>query len=115
MANGYCDSKLRQIGQYCSIGAVPLLLFLVLYSDFFLTKVFPNESIPWAAWNAKSRLLRNLYKLLHVVNILFVGDSYSDIVNFGIFLVAAYIIYERYMIPSMYSRAVHLFQVIMES
>ena len=39
------------------------LIILILYSDFFITKQFPDDRIPWAAWNDRSRLLRNFYKL----------------------------------------------------
>ncbi len=60
--NNGCDNALRSIATYCSLAEIPLILFLIVYSDIFLTKLFPNEHIPWAAWNERSRLFRNGYK-----------------------------------------------------
>jgi hypothetical protein len=61
---GGCDSQLRQVGNYFSVVGFILLLILCLYSDFFVTKQFPDKNIPWAAWNERSRLFRNIYKLI---------------------------------------------------
>jgi hypothetical protein len=56
-----CDTTLRTLAIYFSIAGIPLLLFLIVYTDFFLIKLFPDEYIPWSGWG-ESRLLRNLYK-----------------------------------------------------
>lgn len=59
-----CDRVIRKIAIYSSLAGIPLILFILSYSDIFITKKFPNENIPWAAWNERSRLLRNGYKTI---------------------------------------------------
>ncbi len=57
-----CDNILRKLAIYFSIAGIPLLLFLVLYTDFFIIKLFPDEYVPWSGWG-ESRLYRNVYKV----------------------------------------------------
>ncbi len=37
-----CDKYLRQVGLYFSIPGLVFMLILVLYSDLFITKQFPD-------------------------------------------------------------------------
>lgn len=59
-----CESTIRTVAVYSSIVAIPLLLIILLFTDIFITMQFPNERIPWAAWNDRSRLLRNTWKMI---------------------------------------------------
>lgn len=61
---GGCDSILRKIAIYSSIAGFPMLVSVLLISDYFITSLFPNEHIPWASWRDSSRILRNIYKAI---------------------------------------------------
>ena len=37
-----CDSQLRMVSIYFSLGGLLFLVFLIFYSDFFVTKWFPD-------------------------------------------------------------------------
>ncbi len=65
---GGCDSNLRNVSTYISLMGMTLLAFLVFYADIFITRWFPDNDIPWAAWCEKSRLLRNIYKAVEVIS-----------------------------------------------
>ena len=100
---------------YFSIAEIPLLLFLIVYTDFFLIKLFPDEYIPWSGWG-ESRLLRNLYKTVQVIAITLISSpTYQIFINFGLLFIAYQIIRQRQMIPQLYNRVVHLTMIIMES
>jgi len=64
-----CSSVLRQLGLYFGIVGLVFLVILICYSDFFITKQFPDKNIPWASWNDRCSFLRNLYKLVQIVAI----------------------------------------------
>lgn len=91
------------------------MIGLVLYSDLFITKQFPDHNIPWSSWNEGSRLMRNLWKLILIIANQFVTVSYSFIINFICLILTVYMIYERYVKPSIYNRIVHVFMVFLES
>lgn len=86
-----------------------------LFSDIFITKLFPDKEIPWASWNENSRLMRNMYKVVIIISSVLISDSYSDIMNFVSFAISFYMIYERYMKPSAYSRSMQIILVFYES
>lgn len=44
----------------------------------------------------------------------FIGGSYLDFLNFICAMITGYIVYERFLKPSMYNRTVHITMVILE-
>ena len=77
-----CGEFLAKLALYFAILNVPLLLFLIVYSDVFISKLFPDEAIPWAAWNERSRLLRNFYKTIQLISVTYIPTQYQVFVNF---------------------------------
>lgn len=58
-----CSSQIREVGSYIAIFGFIFLLLVTLYSDLFVTKMFPDENVPWAGWNDRAPFLRTLYKI----------------------------------------------------
>eukprot|EP00347_Sterkiella_histriomuscorum_P015972 403354991 len=109
-----CNSVLRQLGQYFGIIGLVLLIMLVTYTDFFITKQFPDKNIPWASWNDRGRFIRNIYKLVQILSIEILTETYIDIINFICLVLATYLIYDRFMRPSLYNKIVHMTMVFLE-
>ncbi len=110
-----CKSKIREVGSYLSIFGVLFLILCSLYSDLFATKMFPDLNIPWAGWNDKAPFLRTLYKIAQTISIELIGDSYVDIMNFALLVISMYMIYDRYVKPSLYNKYVGVTFMILES
>jgi hypothetical protein len=79
-----------------------------------LTKLFPNDQIPWSSWNEKSRSFRNYYKALQVFALSLIPPSYEVFINIGLIFFAYSIVSNRYEIPQKYNRVVHVTIVILE-
>lgn len=90
------------------------MMFLIVYSDIFITKLFPNDHIPWAAWNERSRLLRNGYKAIQLISITLIPPDYQVFINFGVLFIAFQIVYERYLAPQIFNRVVHVLTTFLE-
>ena len=103
------------MGLYFSILGLVFMLALVLYSDLFITKQFPDKNIPWSSWNESSRLMRNIWKVVLVLANEFITASYAFIINLICLILTIYMVYERYVKPSVYNKYVHLVMVILES
>jgi len=87
-----CDTLLRSLAVYFSIAGIPILLFLILYTDFFLMKLFPDDFVPWSGWG-ESRLYRNLFKTVQVIAITLISSpTYQIFINFGLLFIAYQII-----------------------
>lgn len=106
---------MRTVATYFSIIGLIFSAAIILYADMFITKQLPSDYIPWAAWNDRSRFLRNIWKIIQVVSVEFTTTSYTDIINFVCLIINFYILYERYIKPSMYNRIVHIVMVYLES
>lgn len=65
--------------------------------------MFPDVNIPWAGWNDRAPFLRTLYKIVQALSLELIGDSYVDIMNFVLLSIAMYMIYDRYVKPSLYN------------
>jgi hypothetical protein len=98
-----------------AIAAIPLTVFILGYTDIFITRLFPSEGVPWSAWNERSRVYRNLYKAVSQVNITLIPESYQLFFNVGILYLAYQGVNRRIETPPMYHRAVHLTTVFLES
>lgn len=83
-----CDSKLRKIAEYFSYVSIVLIFMATSFSDIFLTKLFPNDQIPWSSWNEKSRQYRNYYKALQVFALSLIPPSYEVFINLGLNFIA---------------------------
>jgi hypothetical protein len=83
-----CDTLLRQVAVYFSIAGIPILIFLILYTDLFLIKLFPDDYVPWSGWG-ESRLYRNLFKTVQVIAITLISSpTYQIFINFGLLFIA---------------------------
>jgi hypothetical protein len=109
-----CNSTFRQLGLYFGIIGLIFLMILIIYTDFFITKQFPDKNIPWSSWNDRGRSIRNIYKLIQILSKEVLSDSYNDIVNFVCLVLATYLIYDRFMRPSVYNKAVHMTMIFLE-
>ena len=110
-----CETTLREVAIYFSLAGIPVLFFLIIYTDFFLVKLFPDDYIPWSGWG-ESRLLRNLYKTVQVIAITLIeSPTYQIFINFGLLFIAYQIMQQRLMIPQVYSRIVHVTMILLES
>lgn len=76
---------------------------------------FPNERIPWAAWNDRSRVFRNVWKMIQILSITFIPPTYQVFINFFVLYIASQLVYERYAVPQVYNRAVHIVTTFLES
>ena len=94
--------------------SIVLIFIICTFSDNFLTKLFPNDQIPWSSWNEKSRSYRNYYKALQVSALSLIPPSYEVFINGGLIFIAYSLISNRYEIPQVYNRVVHVTIVILE-
>jgi hypothetical protein len=110
-----CDSTLRTVALYSSIAGIPLLMIMLLFTDLFITTQYPNERIPWAAWNDRSKLLRNGWKTIQILSITFIPPDYQVFINFFLLYIASQLVYERFQVPQVFNRSVHLVTTLLES
>ena len=89
-------------------------MLLITYADFFIKRQFPDKNIPWASWNDRGRYIRNLYKLVEILAREVLSSSYISIVNFVCLMLSTYLIYDRFMKPSLYNKLVNITMIFLE-
>jgi hypothetical protein len=65
------------------------MVVVLIFTDVFITMQFPNERIPWAAWNDRSRFLRNGWKTIQILSITFIPPDYQVFINFFVLYLAS--------------------------
>jgi hypothetical protein len=71
--NSWCEGINYYIVIIVASAATLLNLAISLFISLFITFQFPEEDVPWSAWNDNNQIYRNIWKLLYI--------AYSRILN----------------------------------
>ena len=69
--------------------------FVIVYTDLFVSSLFPSERIPWAAWNNRGQLFKNMWKMMLIYSDIIFSESYLTLCHVLALGVLLACIYER--------------------
>ena len=88
---------------------------VVIYTDLFVSFLFPSENIPWAAWNNRSQLFKNLWKMMLIYSDIIFTGSYVTLSHIGSLFLLLACIYERVIRAPYYNFPVHFTALLTDS